>query len=201
MGGGEPAAEFGKVGDFEGHFGDRVVHVGVESGGDEDEFGSEGEDFGPRATEGGEVFFAGCVGRDAVVAAVAGGDFAGMGIGGILVGGDEEKIFLVVEDVFGAVAVVGVEIPDGDPADAALAGGEGGDGDLVEVAKSHRLRGQRVVPGRAHQGESFLFFVERGFHRGNRGTDGATGVLINAVEVRCVVVEVVGVLETFEMFG
>jgi len=67
----EPAAEFRKVVDFQGHFRDWVIHVGVETGGDEDEFGAEGEHFVPRATKRGHVFFAWGVWGDAVVAAVA----------------------------------------------------------------------------------------------------------------------------------
>jgi len=118
-----------------------------------------------------------------------------------LVDGDEEKILAVVEDVFGTITVVGVEIPDGDPADAALARGKCGDGDLVEITKSHGLRGQSVVSGWTHQSEGFLFFVQRSLHCGKRCSNGAACVCINAIEVRGVVVEIVSVLEPFQMLG
>jgi len=72
-----------------------------------------------------------------------------------------------MEDGLGAVAVVGIEIPDGDTGDAAGAGGKGGDGDVVEIAKTHRLGGRRMMTGRAHEGEGA--FAGEGEFGGGQG--------------------------------
>ena len=52
---------------------------------------------------------------------------------------------------FGAVAVMRVEIPDGDALGAAGQCVERGHGDVIEKAKTHRLVAGGVMPRRTHQ--------------------------------------------------
>ena len=53
----------------------------------------------------------------------------------------------------GAVAVVGIEIPDRDALGAVLQRVERGDSDVIEITKTHRLVAGGVVSRRTHQAE------------------------------------------------
>ena len=211
----EPTAEGGEVVALEGHRGDRVAGVGVEAGGDENEIGLPGDHGVEGGAERGQMLGAGGVGGDGPVAeARAEVVRAGAGVAGVLVDGGEEKVgsgWVCVKDGFGAVAVMGIEIPDGDAADGGgngRAGGgkivrgvERGEGDLVEVAEAHGLAGGGVVAGRAQQREDGRA-VREGVARGGEGAgDGAAGVVADAGEKRRVGVEVAGLREAFEVCG
>ena len=61
------------------------------------------------------------------------------------------------DDVFGAVAMVHIEVDDGDALEAAHVERMAGcDGDVVEEAEAHRLVAGRVVAGRPHRAEGVL---------------------------------------------
>ena len=68
---------------------------------------------------------------------------------------------LLATIVFRAVAMVRVEIPDGDTFRAILKRIERGNGDVAEIAETHRLVARRVMPGRTHQAEAQLAAAER----------------------------------------
>ena len=62
-----------------------------------------------------------------------------------------QRARVAAENVFGAVAVMHVEIDDGDALEAMLLERvHGGDGDVVEQAEAHGAAAHRMVPRRAH---------------------------------------------------
>ena len=68
--------------------------------------------------------------------------------------GDVEDAWIVVEGILGAIAVVHIEVDDGDALEpVALARVPGGDGDVVQQAEAHRLGRAGVMAGRAHGAE------------------------------------------------
>ena len=70
----------------------------------------------------------------------------------ILVNRRKENMVVALENRLGAIAVMGIEIPDRDFVGPKIFLGEqGSDGDLVQVTETHRLRARGVVPGRPHQ--------------------------------------------------
>ena len=72
----------------------------------------------------------------------------------ILERGDHQHARVALEDVFGAVAVMHVEVDDGDALQS-MRGQRvrGADGDVVEDAESHRAPPLRMMAGRAHRAE------------------------------------------------
>ena len=99
----------------------------------------------------------------------------------VSVQGDEEHVRAVVEDRLGAVAVVVVEIEDGDPSGTAIQQMLGGDGRVVEEAVAAVEVRCGVVARRAAQGEGGAFPPigdepcgrERGLRAGVDGTPGS----------------------------
>ncbi len=140
----------------EAHLGDSFVAIGVEAGAEEEElwfeFVEAWDDF---FGEGGAVGFVVAVGVEGDVesetGAAADADFgfvagAGVGAAGVLVEGDVEDIGAILEGVLGAVAVVSVEIDDGDAGEFMLSDEVfGGDGDVVEEAEAHGMVAFGVV--------------------------------------------------------
>ena len=63
---------------------------------------------------------------------------------------------VIRDDVFSAVAMVRVEVPDGDAFGAVFQGIERSNRDVTEIAKSHRLLTRGVMAGRPHQAERAL---------------------------------------------
>jgi hypothetical protein len=118
----------------------------------------------------------------------------------MLVDGDEEGAGLVEEDVLGTVAVVDVEVEDGNALDAPGAGGECGDGGVVEVAEAHGAVAGGVVTGRAHEAEGGLA-GEGELEGGEGGGCGAAGVEVDLGQPCGVHVEVTGFFETLEVSG
>lgn len=107
-----------------------------------------------------------------------------------------------VEDGFGAVTVVGVEIPNGDAAGTEMVVGvEGGDGDGVEIAEAHGSGGGGVMAGWAHEGESGRAPGERVGGGGESGGHGATSVGGDVVKERRVSVKVAGFVEAAQVGG
>ena len=105
---------------------------------------------------------------------------------------------MAVENSFGAVAVVGIEIPDRDARDTLGAGRNGGDSDLVQIAEAHRLVGGRVVSGWAHQAER-SFALEGEFGGSQGGAHGPSGMRGNIREIRRVVVEIPGLKQPLQV--
>ncbi len=77
------------------------------------------------------------------------------------------------------VAVMDVEIDDGDPAKAMFAPRPlGAEDDIVEQAKAHRTPGLGVMAGRAHGAEGVVCLARHyRIHRGTHGAGGAQGGL------------------------
>ena len=95
----------------------------------------------------------------------------------MLEGGAQHHARVVAEDVLGAVAVVDVEIDDGDPCQAVrLQGMRGGDGDVVEEAEAHGLVAGGVVAGRAAGDEGVVHLAaHHPVHRHHRAAGGMAG--------------------------
>ncbi len=198
----KPATEGGEIFEFESHGGDGIADVGVEAGGDEEKLGREGDGGVERGAQGGEMDRARRTRCDGPVAAVIEGAQARAGIAGRLVDRGEENAGASVENRLGAVAVVGVEIPDGDARGVKfLANVAGGDSDVVEVTKTHRLLAGGVMAGRAHERKCRQPVQERNLGGGDRGTDGAQGVFGDAGEMGRVGVEVARLEEALKVLG
>jgi len=149
---------------------ERIAGIGIETGGDGHEVGLKVFDAVDGLGEDSAVFGAGSGGGDGKVEAiVAGICAAGAGIAGELVNGKKSSAGVVQENGFGAVAVMDVEIEDGDPFCAGGQGFEDGDGDGVQVAKAHADIARGVMTGRAHEAEGAF----AGARRGQRGQSAA----------------------------
>src|SRR5215211_1583844 len=146
------------------HAPEQVVHVGVETGGDQDPLGSElpqhgQEDPGesrriqvfPRARRQRHVR------REAQPLSFS--NFAGLAgprVEGTLMRREVEHPTVAVEDVLGAVAVVHVPVQDGDLLEPSREGVPGGDGRVVREAETHPVVSSRMVAGRTGYGEGHL---------------------------------------------
>jgi hypothetical protein len=93
----------------------------------------------------------------------------------VLVEADHQHARLGDQRFLGAVAVMDVEVDHGHPRQPARVERVlGGDGDVVEQAKAHRLDRPRVVAGRTHRAEGVLdLAVDDGVGRGHGGAGGA----------------------------
>src|SRR5215211_6280777 len=78
------------------------------------------------------------------------------GIAGKLVNGGERNSRMPRDDGFRAVAVVRVEIPDGDLLDSLRERIERRDRDAAEVTETHRLRARGMMTRRPHEAETPL---------------------------------------------
>ena len=152
----QPPPQGGEIFKFERHRGDRITSIAVETGRDEDEVRAKPEDrieggtqrlhvIGPRGMRGHRPV--------ADIGALIPG--AGSGVTRILMDRRKEQRLAAMQDRLGAVAVMGVEIPDRNPPGAQLLlGSEGRDRNLVQVAKPHRLGNRGMMPRRAHEGKN-----------------------------------------------
>jgi hypothetical protein len=114
--------------------------------------------------------------------------------------GGEEELGVSLENGLGAVAVVGIKVPDGHARTTEEAlGVDARDRDLIQVAESHRLAGGRVMTRRAHEGEGRGLFFDGVTNRVDRGGNGAAGVIRDRGEVRRVAVEIARDGKTGEM--
>ena len=108
-----------------------------------------------------------------------------------------KQVLVGPEDILCAVAVVNIEIDDGDALGAVLgAGVEPGDGGVGEQAEAHGAVGLGVMAGRAHLAEGVGgFAADDGVDRGETGADGAQRCLPGAGGHDGVAVDVARVLE------
>src|SRR6478736_6486224 len=153
--------------------------MGIESGGDDDELRPEGvERREDSVLEGFAEFGAGVAGRKRRVEDVADTGFA-HGTGARkqrhLMGRRVEHARIGVEDFLRAVAVMHVEIDDGDPLQPVVAlRVTRADADVVEQAEPHRPFGFGVVARRAARDEGVLHFsIEDLVDRLQRAADAA----------------------------
>ena len=136
--------------------------MGVESARYEDEAGAETAHDGFDDLLEGETILGVAAARrkgDVHVRALrlAGADLislAGAGVERVLVGRTVEHVWVVVERVLRAVAVVNVDIDDRDAFQPVVFPCESRrDRDVVQQTEAHRLSRAGVVPGRPHRGE------------------------------------------------
>lgn len=81
------------------------------------------------------------------------------GEGAFFVQGDVQPVFEIPEKALRTVAVMRVEIKNGDFADIhSLLRGDGGEGDVIEKAKTYGGVGFGVVPPRADKAKGFVDF-------------------------------------------
>ena len=165
-----------------------IVPVGVEPGGDDDEFRLEvvhgRQDL---FHERGLVVRITAAGAHGTVhsgaPAFANAGFrpgAGAGIEGILVGADEQHRRVLLECMLSAVAVMNVPVQDHDLVQAvARLQVARQDGYVVQDAEAHGLVILCMVAGRSHQGEAVADFS---VHHTVRQRDGRTGRLEGNVE-------------------
>ena len=183
--GAEVVAEFLEAGEGEVEVADGVVVGGVYAEGDEEGVGFVGFDSGGGVAQGVEPFFFGAVAGQGEVGG-EGFAFAGAGFGGVApevgvlgvgvgVEGGEEDIAAVVEDVLRAVAVVVVDIKDGDTFHAGEEEMLCGDGSIVEEAEAAAVVGAGVVAGGAAEGVGGFFTGEDGVRGGEGGEGGVEG--------------------------
>src|SRR5208282_5835840 len=113
----------------------------------------------------------------------------GTWIAGILVDRSKPDPPVTKNDLFSAVAVVRIKVPD---RNAFATDGQrvvGSDGNRVQIAEAHRLGRSRVMAGRAHQRESFP--PPEGQIDCTDGRSGGTpGVFLNARMIGSISVEI-----------
>lgn len=152
---------------------------------------------------------------------------ASAGVAGVLVDRGKEECIAErrvgadegLHNGFGAVAVMGVEIPDGHTAGGDGSGSVGGSAggreggreivggvngrerDLVQITEAHRMARAGVVAGRPHEGKNRSALRDRVTGGREGGGGGAAGVVADVLEERGVRVEVAGLREAFEMRG
>ena len=119
-------------------FGQRVMCVGIESGGDSDEFGAIAAQIVQRLIEFGAIRFPTCIWPDGIIKTIsANAYFASAGITGMLVDGKKFHAVLVQQNILGAVAVMHIKIKYRDAFCAGRSCFECGDGNVVQVAEAH----------------------------------------------------------------
>ena len=112
----------------------------------------------------------------------------------------KQTAVLAEQDVFGAVAVVDVEVVDGNAFEALRARFQGGNRNGVEIAEAHCLIACGVMTGWSHQAETD--FAGTGAVQSLQcATDGASRVIGDVRVSRRVGVEVGCRKKVFDMFG
>lgn len=156
-----------------GEFAEFVFAEGVDAGLVEDDLGREGEDAGEDGFElGKELVVAGIVGQGDVDLALLLAEREVVGP----VHGEGEHVGVVLIDGGGAIALMDIEIDDGDAADEAeRAEMLNGDGDVVEDAEACALMGEGVMGATGEiAAEAVLHGIEG---RGDGATDGSEGAV------------------------
>src|SRR3979411_389428 len=130
------------------------------------------------------------LGRDRVIVDVSKRLRAGSGIGREVMDGRQSNSRILSDNVLGAVAMVCVEIPNGDTLSAVFQSVERGDRDVAEITKAHGAIARGVMSRWPHQAERALALQSRA-----RGVDGGTGrangVIVDIRIARRVGIEVV----------
>ena len=86
--------------------------------------------------------------------------------------GEEGDPGLIEQNGFRAIAVMHVEIKNGNALGTGRQSFPCGNGNVVQITKTHRLFAGGVVAGRTHEAED-VFAVTRGFQGIQRGGGGA----------------------------
>src|SRR6516164_9769157 len=120
-------------------------------------------------------------------------------IAGVLVNRRKPDSLVTKNDLFGAVAVVGVEVPDPDAFAAGCERVMGSDRDRVQIAKTHRLGRGCVMARRTHQGKSF-FTAEGNVDRADRRSGSASSVLFNTRIVGRIRIKIEWLPQPLQMF-
>lgn len=113
---------------------------------------------------------------------------------------DKQTAVLPEENIFGAVAVMDVEVVNGDSFEALGARLKGGDCNRIKIAKAHRLSAGRVMTGWSHQAETD-FAGTRRVQGLQCAADGAPGVIGDIRISGRVGIEIGRRVNVFEMFG
>lgn len=166
----QPLTEHGKIFQFESHFRDRVAGVGIEARGHEEKIWLEGKKLVKRAPRLRNVVRPWGSWWDGKIMNVGKRPGPGAGIPGKLVNRSKSDPRIGRDNLFGAVAVMRIEIPNGDPSGATRQRIERGHGDVVEIAKSHGAVARRMMAGRTHKAEGEIVV-----HRLVRNFDGRAG--------------------------
>src|ERR1700751_568745 len=139
------------------------------------------------------------VGGDRPIKNVASRQFTRTWIAGVLVDRCKLDSPVTKNDLFSAVAMVSVEVPD---PDAFGAGGQrvmGSDRDRVQIAKAHPLGRGCVVARWTHQGKS-LFTAEGHVDRADRLSGSSSSVFFNARIVGCISIKIEWLPQPLQMF-
>src|SRR5260370_41467725 len=93
--------------------------------------------------------------RDRPVEDIASRRRAAAWIARILVNRSKPYSVITKNDLFGAVAMMRIEVPDPNTLAACCEGVVGANRNRVQIAKTHSSRRSCVMPGRTHQREAF----------------------------------------------
>ncbi len=116
------------------------------------------------------MFLSRCAGRDRIIVDVSKRFSAGSRIGRELMDGRERDSRIVRNDIFRAVAMMRIKIPNGDTLSVVFQSIERGDRDVAEITKAHGAIARGVMSRWPHQAESAL-----ALQRCTCGTDGGAG--------------------------
>src|SRR5271166_5072185 len=107
----------------------------------------------------------------------------------ILVNRSKSYSFISKNDLFCAVAMMRIEVPDPNTFAACCERVIGGNRDRVQIAKTHRSGRSRVMAGRTHQREAF-FTAQRQIYRTDRRSGSTSSVFFNSGIVRSIIVKI-----------
>lgn len=181
--------------DFQLHVRDRVIFECVKSSGNGEHIRLERTNFIQPVIKGFQECSGTNPGSEREVQAIVVIEQAAAGITGGLMQRDEQDSLVSVKNVFGAVAVMCVEVHDRDALSAAGFEEMGNsNGDIVEIAETHQSVASGMVTGRPHQRKSRLAL--KGVLGGDDGPAGSkTGNFKNIREKRCFRIEIWAVLD------
>src|ERR1044072_8618573 len=134
----QPFAERGEILELERHLHERIARIGVKARRRKDQFWIERDRSIQRPFANFYMFLARRSGRDAKIVDVRERFLARARISGKLMDRRESNSFVVRDNRFRAISMVGVEIPNRNPISSILERVECGDGDIAEITKSNR---------------------------------------------------------------
>jgi len=182
-------AEVGEMFLLQSHFGERIFTVGVKAGRNQKEVRVEFEQTVKRLVNNQGMLFRISIRWDGPVEDILSRCFAGTRITGILVNRSKPDPLVTENGRFSSVAVVCVEVPDGDPLAANRQSVVGGNGDRIQIAETHRSRLSGMMTGWAHQGKTFPT-GQRQIDCGYRRPGRTPGVIFNLWIVGSIGVEI-----------
>src|SRR5208337_2975163 len=185
----KPPAEFCKMLPFQGHFCERVPRERIKAGRNQQDVRVKFDQRVKGPLHRRRMLCRIASRLDWPVEYIASRRHAAAWIARILVNRSKSYSFISKNDLFCAVAMMRIEVPDPNTFAACCERVIGGNRDRVQIAKTHRSGRSRVMAGRTHQREAF-FTAQRQIYRTDRRSGSTSSVFFNSGIVRSITVEI-----------